>query len=74
MKVEVKVVYRIEGGNVETHPAGDVSYTVTSRKQRGANLRFSGGTLRSSKILAPISFMVVTTEGFMRGEYNADLL
>jgi len=74
MKVEVKVVYRVEGGNVETHPAGDVSYTVTSRGQQRANLRFSGGTPRSSKILAPISFMAVTTERFMRGEYNANLL
>ena len=58
----MEVVYRIEGRDVEAHPTEDVRYMLKSEKFRTTHFRLSAGTLRSSKILVPMSFMVVTTK------------
>ena len=60
---------------MEAHPTMDVGYTLTSGKlQRGAYLRFSGSTPRSSKILVPISFMVMTIRETSKEGFNVDWL
>lgn len=60
--MQVEVAYRIERRNVETHPTEGVSYTLKSETLRTTHFRLSAGTSRSSKILAPMTFMVVTTK------------